>query len=125
MSVAAQHWDEALAAGRLLLQRPVGGGAAVFPPREFAPGSGAALEWFEPSGRGTVYSVTWVQRRPPEAPYNVVLVDLAEGVRMMGRVEGVGEDGLQIGMTVTARIVAEGPDGAPLVVFDPLPEGTR
>ncbi|MBC2669799.1 Zn-ribbon domain-containing OB-fold protein [Novosphingobium piscinae] len=119
MSGAAQHWDEALVAGRLLLQRPVGGGAAVFPPRECAPGNGAALEWFEASGRGTVYSVTWVQRRPPEEPYNVVLVDLAEGARLMGRVEGVTETSLQIGMAVRARI-AEGP----VIVFDPAGEGT-
>ncbi|WP_298197685.1 OB-fold domain-containing protein [Novosphingobium sp.] len=122
MSGAAQHWDEALAAGRLLLQRPVGGGPAVFPPREFAPGSGAALEWFEPSGRGTVYSVTWIQRRPPEAPHNVVLVDLAEGARLMGRVEGVGAEALHIGMAVQARIVPGSATEPPLLVFDPLPE---
>ena len=36
---------------------------------------------------------------------------------MMGRVEGVTEDSLRIGMAVQARIVAEGPEGSPLVVF--------
>lgn len=118
MTGAAQVWDEALAQGRFLLQRPRGGGRAVFPPRELAPGTGGDLEWFEASGRGTVYSVTWIQRRPPEAPCNVVLVDLEEGARMMGRVEGVTEESLRIGMAVRARI-AEGP----LVVFDPVQEG--
>lgn len=121
MSGAAQVWDAALADGRLLVQRPAGGGPAVFPPREFAPGHGGALEWIEASGRGTVYSVTWVQRRPPEAPYNVVLIDLAEGARMMGRVEGVTEQDLHIGMVVQARIVADAPGGAPRLVFDPAP----
>lgn len=121
MSGAAQVWDDALAEGRLLLQRVPAGdagmaGPAVFPPREFAPGSGAPLEWFEASGEGTVYSVTWVQRRPPEAPYNVVLVDLAEGARMMGQVTGVTEATLQIGMAVRARMV-EGPR----IVFEPVP----
>ena len=113
MSGAARAWDEALAEGHLMLQRPVGGGSPVFPPRELAPGTGGPLEWFEASGRGTVYSVTWVRKKPPEPSYNVVLVDLEEGARMMGRVEGVTEDTLRIGMPVRARI-AEGT----LVVFD-------
>lgn len=118
MSGAAQAWDEALADGRILLQRPVGGGKTVFPPRELVPGSGGPLEWFEASGRGTVYSVTWVRRKPPEPSYNVVLVELEEGARMMSRVEGVSEDTLRIGMAVRARI-AEGP----IVVFDIVNEG--
>lgn len=115
MSGAAQFWDRALAQGKFLLQRPVGGGAAIFPPREFAPGGGEALEWIEASGYGTIYSVTWVQRKPPEPAYNVVLVDLAEGARMMARVEGVTPETLQIGMAVKARIA----DGLG-VVFDPV-----
>lgn len=120
MTGAAQTWDEALGEGRLMLQRQIGGGKAVFPPREFAPGNGADLEWFEACGSGTVYSVTWIQRRPPEPPYNVVLVDLAEGARLMGRVEGVTPDELHIGMAVQARI-AEGP----VVVFDPAKPGSK
>lgn len=112
---AAQFWDEALKQGKFLLQRPAGGGAAIFPPREFAPGNSEALEWFEASGMGVIYSATWIQRKPPEPPYNVVLVDLAEGGRMMARVEGVTPESLQIGMAVKARI-AEGP----VVVFEPV-----
>ena len=117
MSGPAAEWDAALAEGRFLLQRPAGGGATVFPPRAFAPGTGAQLEWFEASGHGTVYSATWIQRKPPEQPYNVVLVDLAEGARMMGRVEGVTPETLHIGMAVKARIVA---GETPMIVFDPV-----
>lgn len=115
MSGAAQFWDEALKQGKFLLQRPAGGGAAIFPPREFAPGSGEALEWFEASGAGTIYSVTWIQRKPPEPPDNIVLVDLIEGGRMMARVDGVTPESLRIGMAVRARII----DG-PILVFDPV-----
>lgn len=115
MSGASQYWDEALVQGKFLLQRPAGGGAAIFPPREFAPASGEPLEWVEASGAGVVYSVTWIQRKPPEPAYNVVLVDLEEGARMMARVEGVTPQSLQIGMAVKARI-AEGP----VIVFDPV-----
>ncbi|MEO0030856.1 MAG: hypothetical protein RIS94_614 [Pseudomonadota bacterium] len=120
MSGAASHWDAALAQGKILLQRPAGGGPAIFPPREFAPGTGEPLEWIETCGSGTVYSVTWVQRKPPEAAYNVVLVDLAEGARMMGRVEGVTPEALHIGMAVRARIA----DG-PVIVFDPAPPASK
>jgi uncharacterized OB-fold protein len=117
MSGPAAEWDAARAEGRFLLQRPAGGGATVFPPRAFAPGTGAQLEWFEASGHGTVYSATWIQRKPPEPPYNVVLVDLPEGARMMGRVEGVTPETLHIGMAVKARIVA---GETPVLVFDPV-----
>ncbi len=116
MSGASAFWDEALAEGRLMLQRVPQGGKAIFPPREMNPLSGEPLEWFEASGRGVIYSLTWIQRRPPEPASNVVIVELAEGARMMGRVESADEATLRIGMAVRARI-ADGPDG-PLVVFD-------
>lgn len=116
MTGASAVWDEALAGGRLLLQRTSPSAQAIFPPREMTPLSGEPLEWFEASGFGTIYSLTWIQRRPPEPASNVVIVELAEGARMMGRVEGADEATLRIGMAVRARI-AEGPDG-PLVVFD-------
>jgi uncharacterized protein len=117
MSGPGAEWDAALAEGCFLIQQPVGGGKAVFPPRAFAPGTGAELEWAEASGHGTVYSATWIQRKPPEPPYNVVLVDLAEGARMMSRVDGVTPETLQIGMAVKARIV---PGETPMIVFDPV-----
>lgn len=117
MSGPGAEWDAALAEGRFLIQQPVGGGTAVFPPRAFAPGTGAELEWVEASGHGTVYSATWIQRKPPEPPYNVVLIDLAEGARMMGCVEGVSPETLHIGMAVKARIVG---GETPKIVFDPV-----
>ena len=100
-----------------MLPREADSGRYIFPPRVAAPGSGASWEWSEASGRGTVYSVSIVHPRPPEQPYNVVLVDLAEGPRLMSRVEGVAPDAVTIGMAVTARIAITA-DG-PLLLFDP------
>lgn len=115
MTSPATHWREALADGRLLLQR-TGDGTAIFPPRLAAPGSGADdLEWIEASGHGTVYTLSWVQRRPPAEPYNVVLVDLDEGARLMSRVEGVTPETLRIGQRVTAFIDGSGEE--PLLLF--------
>lgn len=72
--VLAYQWD------------PVAG-RAVFPPRLVAPGTGTTeLEWRESAGRGTVYSTTTIHPRGSE-PYNVALVDVDEGFRMMSRVQ--------------------------------------
>lgn len=97
-----------------MLQRDPDSGMAIFPPR---PIGSQSPEWIEASGLGEVYSVTTIRPKPPSAPYNVVLVDLAEGVRMMGRVEAANES-VTIGMAVRARIITE--QDKPLVVFDPV-----
>lgn len=110
------EWRAALHDGRLLLQRGRDSERCFFPPRVAEPGTGAVeWDWVEASGAGTVYSATRVHPRPPEAPYNVVLVDLAEGVRMMGRV--TGDTPVTIGMAVRARITDQA--GEPIVLFDP------
>jgi len=114
-----------LAEGRFMLQRSRGRGAFVFYPRVAEPTTGATdLEWVEASGDGAVYSTTVVRQKPPACDYNVALIDLAEGVRMMSRVVGIAPADVKIGMPVRARIVVE--DDAPLVLFEamasPLPE---
>lgn len=112
-----QEFRQHLAAGRFMIQRGVESGTFTFYPRVCLPGSGEALEWVEASGRGTVYSTTTVRGKPPLASYNVALIDLAEGPRMMSRVEGVEPSEVTIGMAVCARIVEL--DDGPLVVFTP------
>ena len=112
------QWRAALADGRFLLQRAVSSGTVFFPPRLAEPGTGDDdIEWIEASGMGLVYSLTLVAPKPPAAPYNVVLVDLDEGARLMSRVDGVAPDALRIGQRVRARIIEE--NGAPLLVFVP------
>ena len=104
--------------GRFMLQRSRQTGRHIFYPRVAEPVTGCTdLEWVEASGRGQVYSTTVVRQKPPAADYNVALIDLEEGVRMMSRVEGVAPAEVAIGMVVKARISAT--DDGPLVVFDP------
>jgi hypothetical protein len=99
-----------------MLQRSRSTGRSVFHPRLLIPGTGERdLEWVAASGGGTVYAIT--VNRTREGAYNVALIDLDEGPRMMARVEGV--ETVPIGTKVRARIIEE--DGAPLVVFDPDP----
>ena len=97
-----------------MIQRSRSSGRHVFYPRVAVPGTGEQdLDWVPASGRGTVYAIT--VNRARDATYNVALVDLVEGPRMMTRIEGV--ESVPIGTAVRARIIEEA--GAPLVVFVP------
>jgi uncharacterized OB-fold protein len=109
-----------LAAGRLALQICARcGGKAVFPPRALCPHCGGTeLRWQAASGAGTVYATTIVRDRPENGgDRNIALIDLAEGARLMSRVEGLSPEQVKIGMKVKARI-ATGAAGR-LLVFDP------
>lgn len=114
-------WRDALRDGQLLLQRAQASGSVFFPPRMMEPGTGDAdWDWLEAQGLGTVYSVTVVSQRPPAAPYNVVLVDLDEGARLMSRVEGIADEAVSIGLRVRVRIAPDGAEGEPILLFDPV-----
>ncbi len=110
---------EHLAQGRFMIQRSASTGKYVFYPRVVAPGTGEAdLEWVEASGEGTVYATTVTRRRPEQGgDYNVALIDLAEGPRMMSRVVGIDPGVVTIGMKVRARVREL--NGAPAIVFEP------
>jgi len=113
-----KEYFEHLAAGRFMIQKSRGTGGHVFYPRMAEPGTGAAdLEWVPASGRGTVYSTTVIRQKPPAPNYNLALIDLAEGPRMMSRVDGIAPEAVTIGMPVTAKIVQEGEQ--PVLVFVP------
>jgi uncharacterized OB-fold protein len=108
--------------GRFMVQRARKSGRAFYYPRVAEPLTGDTdLEWFAPSGRGTVYSTTVVRTKPPAEPYNVALVDLEEGPRVTTRVVGVPAAEVRIGMKVQAKI--EQVDGKALLVF--VPEGSE
>jgi uncharacterized protein len=117
-----QDYLRFLGEGRFMIQRSRSSGRHVFYPRVAEPVTGATdLEWVEASGRGTVHATTVVRQRPPTPSYNVALIDLAEGPRMMSRVQGIPPEAVEIGVAVRAKIIVE--DGKPLVVFEP--EGAR
>ena len=106
-----------LAAGRFMLQRSRSTGGHVFYPRVAEPGTGATdLEGVEASGRGVVYASTTIRQKPPLADYNVVIVELTEGPRLVSRIEGMGPEAVAIGMPVRARILREGDE--PVLVFE-------
>lgn len=109
-----------LAEGVFEIQKCESCSTHVFHPRVICPACGSAdLGWVAPTGKGTICARTIVRRKPERGgDYNVVLVDLDEGVRMMSRVDGIAHDEITAGLKVTASI-GEGADGDPAVVFRP------
>jgi len=81
-----------------------------------------SVRWIRPSGQATVYSTTVVRRRPEEGgDYNVAIVELKEGPRMMTRVEDVPAAQVRIDMAVRPRI--DGADKDAVLVFVPAVGG--
>ena len=104
--------------GKFMIQRSKSSGAYNFYPRVLEPGTGAAdLEWVEASGDGVVYATTVNRQRPEKGgDYNICLVDLAEGPRMMSRVVGIEPAEVKVGMKVKAKVDKIGDHDA--VVFE-------
>lgn len=114
------RWQAHLREGRFMIQHCGDCGLSVFYPRILCPHCASeALGWKAAGEGATVYATTVVARRAADGgPYNVALVDLDEGVRMMSRVDGVAPEDVRIGQRVRP-VIAE-VDGAPNVVFRPV-----
>lgn len=113
-----KQFAEFVAAGRFMLQRSRKTGEYIYYPRVAVPGTGDQdLEWVEASGKGVVYSTTIVRNKPPKADYNIALIDLAEGVRMMSRIVNVEPEAVKIGMAVMAKVGEV--DDVAAVIFEP------
>ena len=94
-----QHY---LAQGQLAYQADPVTGEALFHPRVAqlrAPG----LQWRVSQGLGTVYATTAIPTREG-GDYNVAIIQLDEGFRMMSRVEGVAARDVKIGARVRLRM---------------------
>ncbi len=90
------------APGALAVQRCAAGGGGRHPPGPACPSCGALDRGHVvAAGTGTVFSYV-VHRHPPvpgkELPIVIALIDLDEGVRMVGEVIDVGDDEIEIGM---------------------------
>lgn len=118
-----RQFQDFLAEGKFMIQRHTKTGAFIFYPRVLSPGTGEdALEWVEASGAGTVYSTTVTRQRPEKGgDYNVALIDLAEGPRLMSRVVDVDPHEVTIGMAVRAKIGEL--NGEPALLFVPDKKG--
>ena len=116
-------WLAHLERGELAYQFSPSANRAVFYPRVIAPGTGKAdLEWRVSQGLGVVHATTVVHPRQG-APYNVALIDVDEGFRLMSRVEDVAPASVRIGLRVRFHTHKAEGDDPPYPVFTPV-EGT-
>jgi uncharacterized OB-fold protein len=110
---------EHLVKGELAYQFSPGANAAVFYPRMICPFTGDDdLQWRVSKGLGTVHATTGVTPVKGD-PYNVALIDVDEGFRMMSRVENIAPLDVRIGMRVKFRVHAAEGDEPPYPVFTP------
>lgn len=113
------QYAQALGEGRFMLQHCEECAATRFPPALVCRRCGSPqLAWRLSPGIGEVYATTTVRDRAGD--YNVVLVDLEGGARMMSRVDDIAPDAVRMGQKVKARIV---PGEEPFVVFVPIEGG--
>lgn len=102
--------------GEVVMPRCPDCGDTTFPPREMCStcASTARPDWVRVSGDGTVwtYCVFHKQYQPAfPTPYNVAVIELAEGGRLVSSVRGDDLASLAVAMEV-------------LAVFEPGPTGT-
>ena len=114
---------EAAARGELLYQRCAACDHRQFYPRLLCTACGGDIDWATASGRGVVHTFTIVRQhgQPPfkgELPYAVAMVELEEGVRMLGTVTGCPVERVRIGMPVEAYAIECG-DGMAVPFWRP------
>ncbi|MCP8938762.1 Zn-ribbon domain-containing OB-fold protein [Alsobacter sp. SYSU M60028] len=101
------YW-EALRRHELRLPRCAACGTLRFAPFRHCPACGSEdTEWPQLSGRGTIWSraifhQVYFEGFRDEAPYNVVLVQLDEGVKLYSNIVGADNAEIRIGRRVEA-----------------------
>ncbi len=104
-SLDTEFFWEGTRIGELRIQRCGGCGALRHPPGPACLACGATekQEYQAAAGTGTVYSYV-VHRHPPvpgkQLPIVIALVELTEGVRMLGELHGVSPEQVSIGLPV-------------------------
>jgi uncharacterized protein len=114
----------ATADGRLLVKRCLDCDSLIWYPRAICPECGGLrTEWFEVTGRGSIYSYT-VNHRGEGAyqgspPFVLAYVELDEGPRIMTNIVEAGDAELAVGLPVQVVFHDTG-EGAALPRFRPL-----
>lgn len=98
-------YEEALNQGSILYQVCGDCEHVAFYPRVVCPDCGSSnVDYRNSAGKGTVYTRTVIHSRNRD-PYNVVLIDMDEGFRIMSTVEDAPNEDVKIGMRVELKTV--------------------
>ena len=97
---------DGLEVGEFLIQKCGECASHIFFPRALCPDCGSARLGSVPaSGKGVVYSTSVVRNRPDRGgDFNIAIVELAEGPRLMSRVVDVEPEAVTIGLAVEAFV---------------------
>jgi len=129
---ALDNWNrpfwEACKTGHLAMQECEDCGHIFFPPGPVCPGClSSQLRWRWLSGRGKIES--WVvfhqiyyKGFADEMPYNVAMIRLDEGARLLSNVVGIANDKLKLDMSVEV-IFEEATDEITIPKFRPIAGG--
>jgi len=125
-----RHWRETPERYRLEAGKCSKCGGIQFPRRVICPECGAReFETVKLSGKGTLTTFTIIRVAPEGfgdlAPYAVGIVDLAEGIRVMGQVVDCDPEALKIGDRLTTqfrRINEEGKTGMIMYGYKFVPD---
>jgi uncharacterized OB-fold protein len=118
---ASAPFFDGAARGVLMLQRCRTCGRFAFPITEVCTNClGTEIEWAESSGEGTLHTFGVMHHLyhpgfAQELPYNVAVVELAEGPRMSARVDAPN-DTLEVGMALKAAFEKAGDVSVPVFV---------
>jgi hypothetical protein len=99
---------EATRRGELVVQECVKTGKKVWPPRFVSPyDMDSELRWVPIEGKGEIYTYNIVYRGffpyfKDKVPYALVVVDLGEGVRMLGNTREMDPTQVRVGMKMEA-----------------------
>jgi uncharacterized OB-fold protein len=122
--LTTREFFEDVRAGRLAVQRCLGCGALLVPPKAICPEcEGMAWERAPLAGNGEVVSFTVIRVAPTrlagETPYAIAVVRMTEGVSLLGRMAEIAVEDIRVGLPV--RIVAPADPGAdpPVITFTP------
>lgn len=102
---SAPFWD-GTRRHELLIQKCRGCGRFRFYPRSICPDClSYEADWLKVSGRGRIYSFTISHRYlspgfKADVPYNIAIVELEEGVRLMSNIVGCRNEDLRVGLPV-------------------------
>jgi uncharacterized OB-fold protein len=95
-----------LAQGKLMAGKCVKCGKIHLPPRPLCDNCfSQEFEWMKVSGKGKLLTYTVIHIAPPQfqamAPYAVGIVQLENGLKIPGMIQGVAHEQLKIGMELT------------------------
>ncbi|MFC5589742.1 Zn-ribbon domain-containing OB-fold protein [Sporosarcina soli] len=103
-SVLFKPFLEGATKGKLLVQECQQTKKKIWPPRLISPyAPDAELRWVPIEGKGKVYTFNVVHRAffpyyKEKVPYAIVIVELEDGIRMLGNTMGINPNSISIGM---------------------------